>query len=120
MRSLSYVRYRPVAVVIRLVLEYRLILKVVEHRRRGRFPLQRGAAPRIIGSERSGLERCQQINRREEQASAQPPASISEKRVNGLELIEVVEVAPRHSLPAHDELRAERHVKADKDQRARK
>src|SRR4029077_5446317 len=105
MRSLSYVRYRPMAVVIRLMLEYRLILKVVEHRRRGRFPFKRGAAPRIIRRERSDFEGCQQIDRREEQARAQHPASISRKRVNGLELIEVVEVSPRHSLPAHDELR---------------
>src|ERR1035438_7362269 len=33
-----------------------------------------------------------------------------------MELIEVVEVAARHSLAAHDELRAEGHVESDKHQ----
>ena len=37
-----------------------------------------------------------------------------------LELIEVVVVAPRHSLAAHNELREERDVEADKHQSARR
>ena len=61
--STHLVRHRLGPVIVRLVLEHRLLFKIVRDGGRGSLPLQGCTAPGVVGRVRGLAKRCQQHRR---------------------------------------------------------